>query len=154
MPTLRLKSARPVLYWNNVWPGKRNPRHHLRFNQAEALAAEHRRSHEQVQEGRNLRAAVEATVRSVKHPFPAVKSPVRGKFRVACMLIGSAAVTNIRHIQRYHKSKTQAETLQNTARGQGESTPEQPGVSVFISLKTALAAFLGWLQPKKLTVGW
>lgn len=137
-------------------PGKRDPRyhgravtyHHLRFTQAEALAAERRRrSQEQQQEGRNLRAAVEATVRSVKHPFPAGKLPVRGKFRVTCMLIGSATVANIRRIQRYLEGKMQAEKPQDAAPGQGENASEQPGVSIFASAKTVLAAFLGWLQP-------
>ena len=99
----------PLLEQCPARAGKRDPRqhgravsyHHLRFTQAEALAAERRRrSHEQQQEGRNLRAAVEASVRSLKHPFPAGKLPVRGNFRVTCMPIGSAAVANIRRIQR------------------------------------------------------
>jgi hypothetical protein len=49
----------------------------------------------------NLRSAVEATVRSVKHPFPAGKLLVRGLFRVTCMAIASAATANVRRIQRY-----------------------------------------------------
>ena len=53
----------------------------------------------------NLRSAVEATVRSVKHPFPAGKLPVRGQFRVTCMAIASAATTNVRRIQRYQIAK-------------------------------------------------
>ena len=145
----------PLLEQCPARPGKRDPRHHLRFTQAEALAAERRRrSHEQQQEGRNLRAAVEATVRSLKHPFPAGKLPVRGKFRVACLLIGSAAVANIRRIERYLEGATKAEKRQHTAPGQGENAPEQPGVSILASAKTALAAFLGWLQPQKLSLSW
>lgn len=50
---------------------------------------------------RNPRAAIEATVRAVKHPFPKGKLPVRGKFRMFCMMIGSAAMNNVRQIQRY-----------------------------------------------------
>lgn len=92
--------------------------------------------------------------RGVKHPFPAGKLPVRGKFRVTCMLIGSAAVANIRRIQRYLEGTMKAEKPQNTVPGQGKNTPEQPGVSIFASVKTALAAFLGWLQPPKLSVSW
>jgi hypothetical protein len=53
----------------------------------------------------NPRAAIEATVRAVKHPFPRGKLPVRGKFRVFYMLIGSAAINNVRQIQRYMKLK-------------------------------------------------
>ena len=145
----------PLLEQCPARPGKHDPRHHLRFTQAEALAAERRRrSHEQQQEGRNLRAAVEATVRSLKHPFPAGKLPVRGKFRVACLLIGSAAVANIRRIERYLEGTTKAEKRQDTAPGQGENAPEQPDVSILASAKTALAAFLGWLQPQKLSLSW
>jgi hypothetical protein len=48
---------------------------------------------------------VEATVRQVKHPFPASKLPVRGQFRVTCMVIGSAVMSNIKRIQRYKAMK-------------------------------------------------
>lgn len=87
-------------------PGKRDERHHLHFTQTEARAAERRRlSKEHAQDRHNLRSAVESSVRSLKHPFPAGKLPVRGKFRVACMIIGSAAMTNVRRIQRYTAEK-------------------------------------------------
>jgi hypothetical protein len=49
---------------------------------------------------------VEATIRWVKHPFPAGKLPVRDQFRVTCMVIGSAIISNIRRIQRYKVQKT------------------------------------------------
>ena len=87
-------------------PGKRDPRWHLRFTQAQAnVSQRRRRSQIHLQEGRNLRAGVEATVRQVKHPFPAGKLPVRGQFRVTCMVIGSAIMANIRRIQRYKANK-------------------------------------------------
>jgi len=83
-------------------PGKRDARFHLYFSQQQAQVSQRRRlSAAKKKEGRNLRAAVEATVREVKHPFPAGKLPVRGKFRMTCMVIGSAAMTNVRRIQRY-----------------------------------------------------
>jgi len=130
-------------------PGKRDTRHHLRFTQAEAQAAErHRRSLEQQKEGRNLRAAVEATVRSVKHPFPAGKLPVRGKFRVACMLIGSAAMSNVRRIQRYLESKMKAENREINPSG----VQERSGVSIFAFAKIALVAFRNLAKPLKLSV--
>jgi hypothetical protein len=82
--------------------GKRDVRFHLYFSQQQAQVSQRRRrSAAEKKAGRNLRAAVEATVREVKHPFPAGKLPVRGKFRMTCMLIGSAAMTNVRRIQRY-----------------------------------------------------
>jgi hypothetical protein len=49
---------------------------------------------------RNPRAAIEATVMAVKLPFPKGKLPVRGRFRIFYMMIGSAAINNVRHIQR------------------------------------------------------
>ena len=92
-------------------PGKRDERHHLRFTQAAAQASKRRRRSQAYKKAAgNLRSAVEATVRSVKHPFPAAKLPVRGLFRVACMVIGSAAVTNVRRIERYLKAEKQKET--------------------------------------------
>jgi hypothetical protein len=123
-------------------PGKRDPRHHLRFTQAEAHASERRRrSQEQQKEGRNLRAAVEATVRSVKHPFPAGKLPVRGKYRVACMLIGSAAVANIRRIQRFLEAKIKQE---KTAQSDQNCAPETVAASIFGAVRAFLAH---WLRP-------
>jgi len=83
-------------------PGKRDPSFRLYFSQSQAQVSKRRRRNKEHQkEGRNLRAAVEATVREVKHPFPAGKLPVRGAFRVTCMIFGSAAMTNVRRIKRY-----------------------------------------------------
>jgi hypothetical protein len=62
------------------------------------------------QSGRNLRPAVEATVRSVKHPFRG-KLPVRGKFRMASMMLASALMVNVRRI-RAHGMQKQAENQQ------------------------------------------
>lgn len=82
-------------------PGKRDPRLHLNFGEQPAhVSQRRRRSLARQKEARNLRAAIEATVRDFKHPFPASKLPVRGRFRVACMVIGSALATNARRIQR------------------------------------------------------
>jgi hypothetical protein len=107
-------------------PGKRDERHHLRFTQAEAHASQRRRrSQELKKEAGNRRSAVEATVRSVKHPFPAAKLPVRGLFRVACMVIGSAAVTNVRRIQRYLEAKNQGESTTTTTSGGQNWAPAQ-----------------------------
>jgi hypothetical protein len=87
-------------------PGKREPRFSLHFTQQEVHWARRRqRQRAEQASGRNLRAAVEATMRSVRHPFPAGKLPVRGRFRVTCMVIASAAMTNLRRIQRYRRPK-------------------------------------------------
>ena len=86
--------------------GKRDLRFHLRFDQKRINLFERRpRNLIHQKEGRNLRVAVEATVRQVKHPFPASKLPLFGKFRVSCIIIGSEMVTIVRRIQRYLVSK-------------------------------------------------
>ena len=48
----------------------------------------------------NPRAAVEATIRAVKHPLGRGRLRVRGLFRVACQMIGSAMMVNLRRIHK------------------------------------------------------
>ncbi len=83
-------------------PQKRDPRYFIDFTLPELVVALRRKDYiAQKQDEHNLRAAVEATVRSLKHPFPAGKLPVRGKFRMTCMMIASALHVNVRRIWRY-----------------------------------------------------
>jgi len=71
---------------------------------------------------RNPRAAVEATVRSVKHPFGNGKVPVRGKPRVSMVMVASAAMSNLRRIHRHRvrqrelENARQAETREQNTR--------------------------------------
>ena len=51
-----------------------------------------------------LRPAVEATVRSIKHPFRG-QLPVRGQARVSMMVIASGFMVNLRRIWRYRQEK-------------------------------------------------
>ena len=89
-----------------AYPGKRDHRFRLLFTQQEVFWAQRRRRcRSLLRDGPNPRAAVEATVRSVKHPFPAGQVPVRGRFRVLGLLIASAAMTNIRRLQRYRAAQ-------------------------------------------------
>jgi hypothetical protein len=135
-------------------PGKRDPRLHVRFTQGEAQASERRRrSREHQKEGRNLRAAVEATMRSIKHPFPAGKLPVRGKFRIASMVIGSAAVSNVRRIQRYLEAKMKDEKTQSAAPGAEKRTQKRAGDSFWAFLWTNLATLRGLVGPKMAAMG-
>ncbi len=53
------------------------------------------------QAGKNLRAAVEATIGALKRPFSDDQLPVGGQFRVGVMMIGFALMVNARRIQRY-----------------------------------------------------
>ncbi len=83
-------------------PQQRDPRYFIDFTLPELAVALRRKDYiAQKQDQHNLRAAVEATVRSLKHPFPAGKLPVRGKFRMTCMVIASALHVNVRRIWRY-----------------------------------------------------
>ncbi|MDQ7028289.1 MAG: transposase [Ardenticatenia bacterium] len=85
----------------------------LRFTWQDLRRTErHRQARAQRETGRNLRAAVEATVRSLKHPFAGGKVPVRGRFRVACMVIGVAAVVNIRRLHRAIQARKKSEAAQ------------------------------------------
>ena len=130
--------------------GKRDARFHLRFSQQQVNMSQRRkRSQMHQQEGRNLRAAIEATVRQVKHPFPASKLPVRGRFRVTCMLIGSAMITNVRRIQRYLK----LENEQKKAQKEQECSQEQPSVSFFASLKAVFRCMMACEPTKQVSFG-
>src|SRR4030042_1167182 len=70
-----------------------------------------RRNQALLEPNQNPPAAVEATVRAIKLPFPRGKLPVRGKFRIFYMMIGSAAINNMRQIQRYLKMKSNHQLL-------------------------------------------
>lgn len=92
------------------------------FSQKEFLWAQRRQRHLLCkQQDHNLRVAVEATVRSLKHPFPNHKLPVRGRFRMACMMIAAAALTNVRRITRYLNSKQDVPNPQMNA---PQATPD------------------------------
>lgn len=93
---------------------KRLRKHQLEFTQEEVDAAQRRRRcQEYHQSGRNIRAAVEATMRCLKHPWPSGKLPVRGIRRMTDLLVGSAAMTNIRRITRYRITKRTQPAVEN-----------------------------------------
>lgn len=71
-----------------------------------AVSSQRRRRFEQCKaEARALRPAVEATVFQVKTPFEDGKVPVRGLFRVTCVVLASALATNLRRIFRYENDR-------------------------------------------------
>lgn len=125
-------------------PQKRDPRYLMTFTTPELRTARRRQNHRKhIGDSHNLRSAVEATVRSVKHPFPAGKLPVRGQFRVTCMAIASAATTNVRRIQRYLNAKTKAEQAIKSQQDKPGSLPKAELVSFFASAQTFLPRWLG-----------
>jgi hypothetical protein len=123
----------------------------LRFSQQELdLALRRQRSAAARASGQNLRAAVEATVRSVKHPFGNAKVPVRGKSRVSMLMLGSAAMSNVRRIHRYQIDQKEAEKTERATQKQSESNQQLSSVSLFASflshLRNALPK-LGLFRP-------
>jgi hypothetical protein len=113
--------------------GKRDPAWHLRFTEAQVHVSQRRRRNQTYgHEARNLRSAVEATVRQLKHPFPASKLPVRGLFRMGSMLVGSAMMTNVRRIQRYLDTRRRQEMDQKQFQKVQESPRVSPLSSFFV----------------------
>lgn len=123
--------------------GKRDTNWHLRFTEAQVNVSQRRRRNSKNEdEAHNLRAAVEATVRQVKHPFPASKLPVRGRFRMSCMMVGSAMMANVRRISRYLDLKREQEMVQKQGQ-EGSKQPENaPFLSFLLSTKSKFSIFL------------
>lgn len=122
-------------------PLKRTPQYRsLRFNQQQANVA-HRRENQRHAKasGQNLRSAVEATVRSVKHSFGNHKLPVRGHIRVSLMLVASAAMVNVRRIWWAQVRQNEAKAVQY-----GTNTALQRPVS--LTLRAAWRAFFRWFH--------
>jgi hypothetical protein len=119
-------------------PGKKRPTFRLRFTPAQMAVAQRRRKMRQnKQEGKNPRAAIEGTIREVKHPYPTGKLPVRGLFRMTCLMVGSAAMTNVRRIHHYWEDKRKVERRKMAAEKGPKATSKQQEVS-FISFVMAL----------------
>jgi hypothetical protein len=94
-----------------LWRGQRDGRFHLDFNQREAVLAVRRRALQARRANpQNLRVAVEATMRVLKRPFPAGQLPVRGLFRMTCLLLSSALMVNIRRLTQYLRKKVEGQS--------------------------------------------
>ncbi len=120
-------------------PGKKRPSFRLRFTPTQMVVAQRRRKMRQSkQTGKNPRAAIEGTVREVKHPFPAGKLPVRGLFRMTCLMVGSAAMTNVRRIHHYWEEKRKDERRKMAAEAGAKAARVQQGVSFSSFLKAFL----------------
>ena len=78
----------------------------------------------------NPRAAVESTVAALKRPFSNDQLPVRGRCRMAQMIVGSALMVNLRRIHRYVSEKIE-KALTTAGSAEGELTPASPAVSFF-----------------------
>ena len=110
-------------------PLGRRPKRVLRFSKQQFHVARRRQLSAQAKaSGKNLRSAVEATVRSVKHPFRNGKVPVRGQPRLSMLLIGSAAMSNVRRIYRYLQDKKKSKSQKKS-----EISPSDNSVFLFLS---------------------
>ena len=116
-------------------PQKTNPPPVLYFSQQQlALALRRQRSAQLRPENNNLRAAIEATMGALKRPFGNDKVPVRGQFRVGMVMIGSAAMVNLRRIWRF-----QVEQRKEKAKNKQETFSRSP---LFRFFNRQLAVFL------------
>jgi len=90
----------------------------------------------------NLRAAVEATVRSIKHPFGNGKMPVRGQPRVSIVMLGSAAMSNVRRIHRYLVGREEAKRAKKPDEKEVRRGQPVPGISLVASFLAQLRSSL------------
>ena len=122
-PRLAVCPMRPP---SGLWQGnQRTPV--LYFNHRTFRVVQKRQRVATYSQAGNLRAAVEATVRSVKHPFRHGKVLVRGLFRVSCVILASAIMVNPRDVagvcaRRLHRLATHE---------QPDSAPFVPDSTVF-----------------------
>jgi len=79
---------------------------------------------------RRIRLVVESTIAAIKRPFRFGKLPVRGKFRVGCLLIGSAMMVNLRRIHRYLTAKP-TENPEKSGGGLVIEAQDAPLLSIF-----------------------
>jgi hypothetical protein len=128
-------------------PGLRDRRFHLDFYLDEVRTAQRRQACQaQKLTGHNLRVAVEATMRVIKHPFPAGKLPVRGLFRVTCLLIGSALMVNVRNLHRYRQAQRPPSAQTDPADGSLElknTTAEPSALSCWLVARRRLSHLFG-----------
>jgi hypothetical protein len=102
---------------------------HLPFMLKDLYWAQRRQRHRRLRKTPgDPRAAIEATIRSIKHPSGG-RLPVRGLRRVTDMIVGAAAVVNIWTILRYQRRKRRfqsPEQLENQKeRGQTDIQQEK-----------------------------
>ncbi len=119
-----------------IVPSKADPPPVVYFSQQDIDRALRRQRCAELQsEEKNPRAAVEATVGAIKRPFGNDKVPVRGQFRVGMMMIGSAAMVNLRRIWRFQTAQKAQENRKN-----GQSPLS---ISTFVQFfKLQISAFL------------
>jgi len=67
-------------------------------------------------EDKPIRAAVEATIRSLKHPFPGGKLSVRGLIRATMVICCSALMVNLRRLHAYRQAQAALTPMEHVLR--------------------------------------
>lgn len=135
-------------------PGKKRPSFRLTFLPSQVAVAKRRRKMRlSKQEGKNHRAAIEGTIREVKHPFPGGKLPVRGLFRMTCLMVGSAAMTNVRRIHHYWEEKRKDERRKMAVETGGKAAREEQGISLSSLLKALFSGQRPFMPLSKAYIG-
>lgn len=119
---------------------KRRPVRVLRVSRRQIEVALLRQACAEVRTGPPyLRPAVEATVRSLKHPFGSGHSqvPVRGKIRVTMMMVAAGVMVNLRRIWRYRQANPE-EDQQNSPPQPQEATAASFLAQFFAALRHGL----------------
>ena len=128
-------SPDPTLTDTSPLPQKTNPPPVLYFSQQQVdLALRRQRSAQLRTQDNNPRAAIEATMGALKRPFGNDKVPVRGQFRVGMVMIGSAAMVNLRRIWRF-----QVQQRKENTKNRQEAFSRSP---LFQFFNRQIAAFL------------
>ncbi|MEL7435113.1 MAG: transposase, partial [Chloroflexota bacterium] len=111
---------------------------HLRFEQEQVNIAHRYANQRKLKlQPHNLRAAIEGTIRLLKHPFKNGKLPVRGHPRMSMMMVASAAMTNIRRLW-----QATLNTKPAYAGASAMDTPIQPVLYAFANQLSVIPDFL------------
>ena len=96
----------PLLPRCQMRPLKKKKGRRLYFSVTDIyLARRRQRMKVEKESGRNLRAAVEATVHEISCRLEHGRLRVRGKFRIGITMVASAAMANVRRIWRYQQAE-------------------------------------------------
>jgi hypothetical protein len=96
---------------------------------------------------------LKGTIHQVKHPFPAGKLPVRGLFRSTCMMLGSAAMANVRRIQHYLVEKQRDENRKDGAEQRVKDAQDRQKFSFSVFLTMLSISLKSVFSPSQLCFG-
>jgi len=113
------------------------------------IARRRRRIAQDRQAGINLRVTIESTIASLKQPYNYDQLPVRGLFRVGMVLLGCAAMANVRRIHRYITRPGAHEGSSGEVKVTGDAKKGVP--SILLSPVTQMLRLLNGLQPQTQT---